>query len=1759
MDLKSNLDEYRYTDQIHRSTCADLEGANGIFEDEKQSDYYEVDAPYASWSIENEASYSSEEIRMIFVTLGRVFGFQNDNVRNMYDHFMIQLDSRASRMSCTLSLLSLHADYIGGEHSNYKKWYFAAQYDLDENITKQSKRKSYQKLKKNKRNNKLPYTLDELSDRDCLLGMEYKWKAEMNAYSDLDYIIQIALYLLIWGEANNIRFMPECICFIYKSCIDYYDTISKSKEKPLQKEFHFLDKVITPLYNFIRDQQYELVNGVLKKNKKDHTDIVGYDDVNQLFWYPEGLKRIKLHDGRKLFDIPKEERYLHLPLVNWNKLFYKTYKEKRTWMHSLTNFSRVWIIHITMFWYYTCFNSPTLYTKNYHQLLDNKPAAQVQLSAVSFGSVISCLISILATITEWRFVPRKWPGAQHLTGRLLLLILLTLVNIAPSIYIFGFIPLNVYSKSGHIIGVVQFIISVITFLYLAIQPPNKLFSFLLKQSSNAIRTQAFTSAFPQLKFRNKLYSYSLWVCVVLAKFFESYFFLTLSLRDPIRVLSIMEMSRCRGDIIFGTILCKQQARFTLLIIYVTNLVLFFLDTYLWYIVCNCIFSVALSFSLGISIFTPWRNIFSRLPERISSKIIYSNCDLKSNPILLISHIWNSIILSMYREHLLSIDQVNKLVYQQVSSPDYDSSSYIRPPLFFVYQDDSSFSLNDFFTPGKEAERRISFFAQSLSSPIPEPIPTLAMPTFTVLVPHYSEKIILSLKEIIKESKGSKVSLLEYLKYLHPTDWDSFVKDTKILQLSQSADAKDESDFSFPLKSGKEDPIDFIKNQIDDLPYFCVGFKDSSPEYTLRTRIWASLRYQTLYRTISGFMNYETAIKLLYRIENSDVDSKYMYSPEETEKELSHFVKRKFRLLISMQRYQKFDEQEKENANLLFRAYPNLQVAYLEEVNENGTLEYYSTLLDVTRQDEQGNYEKKYRIKLSGNPILGDGKSDNQNHAIIFYRGEYIQVIDANQDNYLEECLKIKSVMAEFEEINLDPSSQYVPGTFLDDNADPVAILGAREYIFSENIGVLGDIAAGKEQTFGTLFARTLAEIGGKLHYGHPDFLNGIFMTTRGGISKAQKGLHLNEDIYAGMTATCRGGRIKHCDFYQCGKGRDLGFGTILNFTTKVGAGMGEQILSREHYYLGTQLPIDRFLSFYYAHPGFHINNLFIMLSVHLFMLVLVNLGSLANESIICHYDHDIPFTDLEKPLGCYNLQPVLNWVTRFVLSVFICFFISFIPLVIQELIEKGFLKALFRVFYHFISMAPFFEVFVCQVYAQSLKDNITFGGAKYISTGRGFATSRLSFTVLYSKYATISIYPGATVFLIILFATLTMWQPSILWFWITFISMCLAPFIFNPHQFSWGRFFLDYREFLRWLSRGNSKYHLNSWIGFTRFQRSRFTGFKKLAIGDVAKKMNETSKRPTRVNAILDQVISPLISTLCFFVPYMFINSQNGVKNPYRVNPLFRLLIIAFTPIVANILILVIIFPISSVLGPLFGFCCSSIPSFFAATAHFLSILIHIITFEVFLFLQGWNFSRTLCGFICVVSLQKTILQFVSIALLSRELKDDYSNRAWWSGKWLTSGLGWLVITQPLREFIVKVCELNQFAYDFILGHVLLMFMSPILFIPFIDKWHTSMLFWLKSSKQFRDPIYSRKQRRTRNVRIFKYSFLFFLMVALMVGLIIIPIVGQSFVPDIRRLLPSFLAELIQPNHQKNNDTGDRAPKYIPRETPRMVPMRTIP
>jgi 1,3-beta-glucan synthase len=860
------------------------------------------------------------------------------------------------------------------------------------------------------------------------------------------------------------------------------------------------------------------------------------------------------------------------------------------------------------------------------------------------------------------------------------------------------------------------------------------------------------------------------------------------------------------------------------------------------------------------------------------------------------------------------------------------------------------------------------------------------------------------------------------------------------------------------------------------------------------------------------------------------------------------ARRKFKIVVSMQRYSKFKKEEMENAEFLLRAYPDLQIAYLDEeapLAEGEEPRLYSALVDGHSEImENGMRRPKFRIQLSGNPILGDGKSDNQNHALIFYRGEYIQLIDANQDNYLEECLKIRSVLAEFEEMKMENVSPYTPGV-KNTVHSPVAILGAREYIFSENIGILGDVAAGKEQTFGTLFARTLSQIGGKLHYGHPDFLNGIFMTTRGGVSKAQKGLHLNEDIFAGMNALLRGGRIKHCEYYQCGKGRDLGFGSILNFTTKIGTGMGEQMLSREYYYLGTQLPLDRFLSFYYAHAGFHINNMFIMLSVQMFMICILNFGALRHETQACDYNRDVPPTDPLFPTGCANTDAIGDWIFRSVISIFFVFFLSFVPLIVQEGMERGIFRALLRFLKQFFSLSPFFEVFVCQIYANSVQQDLTFGGARYIGTGRGFATARIPFGVLYSRFAGPSIYFGSRMWMILVFATSTAWQPALTYFWITLLGLTISPFLYNPHQLAFSDFFIDYRDYLRWLSRGNSRTHASSWIAFCRLSRTRITGYKRKVIGDPSAKMSADVPRAAITNIFFGEILAPLLLAAVTVLPYLFINAQTGVieeRNPgediYPSAALIRVLLVAFAPVAINAGTLGIMFFMACFMGPLLSMCCKKFGSVLAGIAHAVAVIMLLVFFEVMYVLEGLSFARTISGMIAVVALQRFLIKFIVSIALTREMKTDQSNIAFWTGKWYS--MGWHSISQPGREFLCKITELSMFAGDFVLGHWLLFMMLPFVSIPKMDVLHSIMLFWLQPSRQIRPPIYSLKQSKLRRRRVVRFAILLYGMFVLFLALMIGPsVVGQNTAIDLKEMIPTILElRLLQPTGLDNDNTN---------------------
>jgi 1,3-beta-glucan synthase len=163
-----------------------------------------------------------------------------------------------------------------------RKWYFASQLNLDDAIGQAQ--------------NNILAAKAKSSAVKSVESAANRWRQAMANMSHYDRIRQLALYLLCWGEAAQVRFVPECLCFIFKCADDYYRSPECQNRVEPVPEGLYLRAVIRPLYRFIRDQQYEVVDGVFVKKEKDHESIIGYDDVNQLFWYPEGIAKIVLTD-----------------------------------------------------------------------------------------------------------------------------------------------------------------------------------------------------------------------------------------------------------------------------------------------------------------------------------------------------------------------------------------------------------------------------------------------------------------------------------------------------------------------------------------------------------------------------------------------------------------------------------------------------------------------------------------------------------------------------------------------------------------------------------------------------------------------------------------------------------------------------------------------------------------------------------------------------------------------------------------------------------------------------------------------------------------------------------------------------------------------------------------------------------------------------------------------------------------------------------------------------------------------------------------------------------------------------------------------------------------------------------------------------------------------------------------------------------------------------------------------------------------------
>ncbi|KAL0758022.1 hypothetical protein Bca101_095690 [Brassica carinata] len=651
----------------------------------------------------------------------------------------------------------------------------------------------------------------------------------------------------------------------------------------------------------------------------------------------------------------------------------------------------------------------------------------------------------------------------------------------------------------------------------------------------------------------------------------------------------------------------------------------------------------------------------------------------------------------------------------------------------------------------EARRRMTFFANSLFMNMPDAPRVRDMLSFSVLTPYYKEDVLYSEEELNKENEDG-ISILFYLQRIYPEEWSNYVE------------------------------------RVTDVKRI---FSDK--EKTDQLREWVSFRGQTLSRTVRGMMYYRMSLELqCYQEYTGEDDTHDGYLSSASNENFMNRARAladlKFTYVVSCQVYgnQKKSSEAKDrscynNILQLMLKYPSLRVAYIDEreetVNNKSQKVFYSVLLKGGDKLD----EEIYRIKLPGNPTeIGEGKPENQNHAIIFTRGEALQTIDMNQDNYFEESFKMRNVLQEFDEGRRGKRNP--------------TILGLREHIFTGSVSSLAWFMSNQETSFVTIGQRVLANpLRVRFHYGHPDIFDRIFHITRGGISKASKIINLSEDIFAGYNSTLRGGYITHHEYIQAGKGRDVGMNQISIFEAKVANGNGEQTLSRDVYRLGRRFDFYRMLSFYFTTVGFYFSSMITVVTVYVFLygrlyLVLSGLEKEILQSATVHQSKA-----LEQALAAQ--------------TVFQLGFLMVLPMVMEIGLEKGFRTALGDFIIMQLQLASVFFTFQLGTKAHYFGRTVLHGGSKYRATGRGFVVFHAKFAENYRLYSRSHFVKGLElVILLVVYQVYgNSYRSSSLYLYITFSmwflvsSWLFAPFIFNPSGFEWQKTVDDWTDWKRWM------------------------------------------------------------------------------------------------------------------------------------------------------------------------------------------------------------------------------------------------------------------------------------------------------------------------------------------------------------------------
>jgi hypothetical protein len=755
------------------------------------------------------------------------------------------------------------------------------------------------------------------------------------------------------------------------------------------------------------------------------------------------------------------------------------------------------------------------------------------------------------------------------------------------------------------------------------------------------------------------------------------------------------------------------------------------------------------------------------------------------------HIWRVMVKSLYQESLVSPKQAEHLA--QAGGISLEDSA----PLTHRERKQKQIHLTRF---PQLASERLAFFFQSLKwiekqgTDVDAATDTLTgvnfdpgcIPSLTQIIPAYNEVVIPSVEflrsgaeqedarnsspddqpglgDLTVPPAGDGVNTnLAFMISQFPDEWVFLAKRLHAEEWVESAESQD-------LYHS------FMKNRL-------------SEDLVTEIRFWAAMRMQSVAKTVIGALQYGRALASLPKVREY-----YRQFPEKRVAE-DHVE-----VILAHQTYghEEGSTKNDEAVQLLLEKYADDALYLVFDLKKGTSADLWCMAENFLK--EKGGYgggaftqasvkckwdkasrrlrvlevlPRRFPLRLGQGDYKTQGKACNQLNGLRFATGHFVQALDCNMGTFIGEGFKVPYVLRMF--MPLDKEDRAAPRC---------RYLGFREYIYTGREGTVGKCHAAAEWTFGTINQRFLSGLGIRMHYGHPDFLDGFWARNRGGMSKSSPVVNLSEDIFAGYNVRMREEASPHIDALEFEKGREATFNAASNFFSKISGGSISVIRSRDNHLLCERIGLLQSLSFYFASVSFYVSNLLVDVSIYLyvFLFILFNLAGLGPGE-----------------LSALGSTFSTEWIVAMGL-------VTLVPQLCEMVLEFGAVHALREVFGGLLA-ATFFFIFQNKNIASSMKEGAMTGIARYFFTGRPPANQHQTWKDIYTSYWKSHYQPAmllGTAYIV--YSALAVQNgggklPMVLVV-LSFTAWVITPIIFSPFP-RWNLIMQDLREFNSFITGG---------------------------------------------------------------------------------------------------------------------------------------------------------------------------------------------------------------------------------------------------------------------------------------------------------------------------------------------------------------------